>query len=122
MPHVNFSLLASEMLRNAVWGRNGGGLGGKEGSLPEHVPRNGYDATQRSLAGHGGRFLEAGLDGVDGGVGEGSHGAGDETDYCGLVAGDGGIFVLGLPFLEELFEFGVGGEVYGLVAACIYSN
>jgi hypothetical protein len=34
-----------------------------------------------------------------------------------LVTGDGGIFVLGLPFLEKFFEFGVGGEIYGLVAA-----
>ena len=33
----------------------------------------------------------------------------------------GRVFVLGLPFLEQLFEFGVGGEVYGLVAACVHA-
>jgi hypothetical protein len=87
-------------------------------SLPEHVPCDSNDPAQRGLAWQGGRFLQPRLDGVNGGVGEGSHGAGDEANDGRLVAGDGGVFVLGLPFLEELFEFGVGGKVYGLVAAC----
>lgn len=91
--------------------------GWDNGSLPEHIPCDVHNPTQRSLAGHSGCLLEACLDGVDGGVGEGAHRAGDEADDGRLVAGDGVVFVLRLPFLEGVFEFGVGGKIYGLVAA-----
>lgn len=97
--------------------REVGSFGGGNGSLPEHVPGDVHDATDGSFARQSRGFLQPCFNGVDGGVGEGSHGAGDETDYSGLVAGDGVVFVLGLPFLEQALEFGVCGEVYGLVAA-----
>ena len=72
------------------------GIWGNEGGLPEHIPCNSNNSTQGSLARHSGRFLQPRFDGVDGGVGEGSHGAGDEADDGGLVAGDGACLCIGV--------------------------
>lgn len=54
--------------------------------LLEHVTRNGSDATHGGFAWGGGTFLQASLDGVDGGVAERPHGAADEADEQCLVA------------------------------------
>ena len=64
--------------------------------------------------------METGFDCVDRGVRKRTHGSGNQTDECGLVAGEWRVRILGLPFLEELFEFGVGGEVYCLVGPYTY--
>lgn len=62
-------------------------------------------------------LLETRFDGVDWGVGEGAHCSRDESDESGLVGGEVGGGVFGLPALEDFFEFGVGGEVDGLVGS-----
>jgi hypothetical protein len=76
--------------------------------LLPHVGRDVDDARDGGLAGLGGGFLQPGLDGVDGRVGEGAHGAGDEPDQRGLVGGEVGCALVGL---QAGAEVGVGGEV-----------
>lgn len=60
-----------------------------------------------------GLLLETGFDGVDGCVGQGAHGARDQTDAHGLVRGEFALVVVvgWLGVLEETLELAVGGEV-----------
>lgn len=88
----------------------------KEDSL-EHILRNSSYPTHSRLARQAGGLLQAGLDGVDGGVAERAHGARHKTDERGLVARDSGAAVLRLPILQDLLEFGVCGEVDRLVGS-----
>jgi hypothetical protein len=79
--------------------------------LLPHLARDLGDAAKRCVTRFRGRLLQSCLDGVDGCVGEGTHGAGDEADGAGLPAGevDGALVVL-----EGGAEVGVGCEVgYG---------
>ena len=62
-------------------------------SLP-HGTGNGDYAADGRFAGLGWRLLETGLDGVDGGVGKGTHGAGEEADDGGLPAWYVGVAVV----------------------------
>ena len=81
----------------------------------EHVAGDDDDAGDGGLAGLGAGLLQTGLDGVDGGVGEGTDGTGDQTDEGRLVRGQLGVGVLGLVLLQGGLELGVGREVGGLV-------
>lgn len=95
--------------------------------LLEHISRNGPDATQGRFARGGGGLLQAGFDGVDGGVAEWAHGTADEADEECLVAGEltfrirvlwvvlGGF--IQLEGLQPGFELAVGGEIDGLIGA-----
>lgn len=83
--------------------------------LLEHVLRNNQDTGNGGLARLSTGLLEAGLDGIDGGVGEGTDGTGDETDECGLVRRQLGVGVFRLQLLQLGLELSVRGEVGGLV-------
>ena len=95
--------------------------------LTPHVGRDGADAAQGRFAGGRWCFLEPGLDGVDGGIAEGAHGAADEANEERLVAGQAGFFgsvtwwrTIGqrrLQRFEPGFKGAVGAEVHGLVGA-----
>ncbi len=85
--------------------------------LLKHIPRNRRNPAHRRLPRLARRLLQARLDGVDGGVAEGPHGARDEADDHGLVAGQFGVVVGGLVLLQEGFKLRVGGEVHSLVCA-----
>lgn len=61
--------------------------------------------------------MQARLDGVDGCVAEGPHGARDEADDGGLPAGQVLAVKLGLPVHEPALKVRVGGKVDGLVGA-----
>jgi hypothetical protein len=81
----------------------------------EHIPRNGSNATKRRLAGHRRRLLQPSLDRINRRIREGTHCSRYQADDGRLVGRDGRVGVLGLPFLEEFFEFRVCGEVHCLV-------
>lgn len=83
----------------------------------EHVTRNECYSAPCALAGLGRSLLEACLNGVDGGVGEGAHGTRDKTNESCLVGGELGVGVGWLPSLESRFEFRVGSEVNSLVGS-----
>ncbi len=83
--------------------------------LLKHIPRDGRNATHGRLARYTRRLLEAGLDGIDRGVTQGPHGAADQADDHGLVAGELGVVVGRLPALQAVLEVRVGGEVDRLV-------
>lgn len=85
--------------------------------LLKHIPRDGRNATHGRLTRHTRRLLETGLDGIDGRVAQGPHGAADQADDHGLVAGQLGVVVGRLPALQAVLEVRVGGEVDGLVGA-----
>lgn len=85
--------------------------------LLEHLASNLGDSLEGGGAGLGLHLLESGLDGIDGGVAQRTHGTGHETDESGLVAGEVAADVLGLVLVQPLLEVGVGSEVHGLVAA-----
>lgn len=82
--------------------------------LFKHIGGNRRNPLPRRDSWHSWGFLEACLDGVDWCVGERTHCSRDQADDGGLVGWKlrGGV---GLVGLENLLEFGVGGEVYGLV-------
>lgn len=88
-----------------------------ESLLLEHVTSNERDSAPCGVSGFRWRLLQARLDCVDGCVGEGTHGAGDQADESSLVGWKLGVGILWLPFLEDGFEFGVGGEIDGLVGS-----
>lgn len=90
---------------------------GVEALRLEHVTRDECYSAPCALAGLGGSLLEACLDGVDGGVGEGTHGTRDETNEGCLVGGELGVGVGWLPSLESRFELRVGSEVNSLVGS-----
>lgn len=104
--------------RNAHDSRGDTLVKGVEALLLEHLRRNHRNALPCRHTWHRWGLLETGLDGVDRSVGEGSHGSRDETDQGGLVGWElgGGV---GLVGLKDLLEFGVGGEVDGLVGSCV---
>ena len=83
----------------------------------EHVLGNGHDTSDSRLPGLTGGTLQTGLDGVDGGVGEGTHGTGEQSDHGGLVRGELRVLELGLQALQESLELRVGREVGGLVGS-----
>jgi hypothetical protein len=79
--------------------------------LTEHVAGDRLESTERRLALESTGFLDSGLDGVDRGVREGTHGAGNEAEDHGLVGGEGiGRGEGGLEFVGELFELLEKGE------------
>lgn len=92
---------------------------GVEALLLEHVARDVGDSAPGGVAGVGGGLLETRLDGVDGRVGERAHGAGNEADQRRLVRRELRVSVLRLPALKDGLEFGVGGEVDGLVGTWV---
>ena len=85
--------------------------------LLEHITRNDPHTTDRRFPRLSRGFLQAGFYSVDGCVAEGAHGTADETDDGGLIAREFGGVVGGLQVLKQLFEFGVGAEVHGLVCS-----
>lgn len=86
---------------------------GTEALMLEHVAGDEDDALHGSLARLSLGLLQSRLDGIDGGVGEGTHGTGDETEEEMLIGGK--LLVLGLDLLEVLLHVGVCSEVDGLV-------
>ena len=86
-------------------------------NILKHILGDSSYPAQRGLAGEARRLLKSRLDGVDWGIAQRAHGAGNETNDSSLVAGDGRGLVLGLPVLKDFFEFGVGGEIYSLVGS-----
>lgn len=84
---------------------------------PEHIPGNNGYPLQGADALLGRGLLQARLDGVDGRVAQGPHGAADEPNEGGLPAGQAVALEVGLVGHEGLLEVGVGGEVDGLVGA-----
>lgn len=85
-------------------------------SLP-HILGDDHDTGDSGLTGLSTGLLETGLDGVDGSVGEGSDGTGDQTNHGGLVSGQLAVAVGGLPALQSSLQFRVCGEVGGLVGS-----
>lgn len=83
----------------------------------EHVRSNVCDSAPCALTGLSRSLLEASLDGVDGGVGERSHGTGHKTNEGCLVRGELGVGVGWLPPLESRLELRVGSEVNSLVGS-----
>lgn len=83
----------------------------------EHILGNDHDTGDSRLTGLSTGLLEAGLDGVDGSVREGTDGTGDQTNQGGLVSGQLAVAVLGLPALQASLQFRVCGEVGGLVGS-----
>ena len=83
----------------------------------EHVLSDNHDTSDSRLAGLSTGLLQTSLDGIDGSVGEGTDSTGDQTDHGGLVGGQLAVAVLGLPALQGSLEFGVRGEVGGLVGS-----
>lgn len=81
----------------------------------EHVSSDSGNSCPGAGSGGSRSLLEAGLDGIDGGVAQRTHGTRDEANDGGLPAGKGSALVLGLPDLQPLLEVAVGGEVDGLV-------
>ena len=122
----NNSLLASREMRGgkATQGRQGDARKGTRPDSLKHIPRNIRDPTHCRLARQARRLLQTRLDGVNGSIGEGAHGAGDEADDGGLVGGDRRVGVLGLPFLQQVFEFRVGSEVHCLIGSwgCVLAS
>lgn len=83
----------------------------------EHILGNDHDTGDSGLTGLSTSLLEAGLDGVDGSVGEGADSTGDQTNHGGLVSGQLAVAVVGLPALQGSLQFRVCGEVGGLVGS-----
>lgn len=81
----------------------------------EHVLGDDHDPAHGGLPGLSGLPLETSLDGVNGGVGEGTHGTGEQSDDGGLVRGKLFVAVFGLDALQSRLELRVGREVGGLV-------
>ena len=88
-----------------------------EALLLKHIRRDMGNTSPSRDTRHRRALLQARLDGVDWRVGQRTHGAGDQADEGGLVGGQLGRWV-DLVGLEDLLEFGVGGEVDGLVGSC----
>lgn len=88
----------------------------------EHLTRDLGNSLERRLAGLSNALLESGLDGIDRGVGERTHGTGNETDEGGLVRGQVLADVLGLPLIEPLLEVAVSSEVDSLVGTLAESG
>jgi len=91
-----------------------------EKDVLEHILGNGSYSAQGGLAGLAGGLLQSGLDGVNWCVTQRAHSSGNKSDERGLVTWESGVMVLGLPSLEDLLEFGVGGEVDGLVGSYLF--
>lgn len=85
--------------------------------LLEHVLRDECDAGDGGLTRLSRCFLQSGLDGVDGCVGERADGTGDQTDDHGLIRGQFTGGILRLVFLEHSLQFRVSREVGGLVGS-----
>lgn len=83
----------------------------------EHVLGNDHNTSHSRLARLGASFLQTGLDSIDGGVGEGTDGTGDQTDEGSLVGGELGVGEFRLGALQGSLELGVCGEVGGLVGS-----
>jgi len=92
---------------------------GMEALLLEHIPCDICDSAPGRVSGVSRGLLETGLDGIDRCVGERAHGTGNQSDEGCLVGGKLCISVLGLPALEDGFEFGIGGEVDSLVGTWV---
>lgn len=88
---------------------------GRDTLVLEHVARDLEEARERSLAGDLGRLLDTRLDRVNGRVGEGTHGTGNETEDESLVRREAGRLVLGLPLEHPLLKLLVRGKVDTLV-------
>lgn len=87
------------------------------GDSLKHILRNSRNPANGRLSRHSRRFLQTRLNGIDRCIGEWSHSARHETNERRLVGGEWTVCVLGLPFLEQLFEFGVGCEIHRLVGS-----
>ena len=85
--------------------------------MPEHVSREHVDPPYGRLAGLAWVPLQPRLDGIDGRVAQGSHGAADQPNAHGLVARKLLVLVFWLTVLQHGLELRVGGEVDGLVGA-----
>lgn len=83
----------------------------------EHILGNHQDTSHSRLPGRTRGTLETGLDGINGGVGEGTDSTGEQADHGRLVRGELGVAVFGLHALQERLEFRVGREVGGLVGS-----
>jgi hypothetical protein len=86
----------------------------------EHILGNGSYSAQGGLAWLAGGLLQSGLDGVNWCVTQRAHGSGNKSDERSLVTWESAVMVLGLPSLEDFLEFGVGGEVDGLVGSYLF--
>lgn len=83
----------------------------------EHILGDDHDTGDSRLTGLSTGLLKTGLDGVNGSVGEGADGTGDQTNQGGLVSGQLAVAVFWLPALQASLQFRVCGEVGSLVGS-----
>lgn len=85
--------------------------------LLEHIAADDRHPTPSRLPRFRRRLLQSRLDGVDGRVAQGPHGAADESNNGRLPRRDLLVLVRGLEILEPLLQLGVSGEIDRLVRA-----